>query len=181
MGARLEIRDRGVWPLRGLTVIGLALLAWVLLHPRGVAVRVERMDWRRVIEIEREVLEMQAALCAEMPAGAALLERRQHEGAEHCRFQAPVWRMRRHVVAEGTHPSMPSWPETHLAPGERAGQRHEGQQLHLADDAGRRWDCRLSLAEWKTWRPGSKARLAVHRFSGVADCASLPGLGSSDP
>jgi hypothetical protein len=158
---------------RVLAVLGLAALAWVLLHPRGVAVQVERMEWRRVIEIEREVAEMHTAPCAEMPSGAQLLERKTLDGAEHCRFQAPVWRMRRHVVADGAHPAAPSWPVPNLTEGERAGRRHASQVVHLADDDGRRWECRLPLAEWQTWKPGTDARLAVHRFSGVADCAGL--------
>ena len=81
--------------------------------------------------------------------------------------------MRRHVVAEGLHPVAPRWPDLQLQAGERAGRRHETQALQLADDEGRRWECRLPLAEWQAWRPGLSARLVVHRFSGVADCASL--------
>lgn len=173
MGARLEMRDRGVWPLRGLAVAGLALLAWVLLHPRGVAVQVERMDWRRVIEIEREVPEMQSEPCTAMPAGAQLLERKLHEGVEHCRFTAPVWRMRRMAIAEGGPEQAPHWPEPALEAGERTGLRLAGQTLRLAADDGRRWECRPSLAQWQRWRPGMPARLPVHRFTGVADCAGL--------
>lgn len=158
---------------RVLGLLGLVLLAWVLLHPRGVAVRVEAMDWRRAIEIEREVEEMQSEPCAQMPAGARLLERQMREGTEHCRFYAPVWRMRRHVVAEGALPVLPRWPELDLQAGEREGRRHAWQALQLHDEDGRHWECRLPLAAWQGWRPGTSTRLAVHRFSGVADCGSL--------
>lgn len=167
------MRDRSPWPYRVLGGAGLALLAWVLLHPRGVAVQVVAMDWRRVIEIEREVLELDTLPCAELPARAEVLERKQLDGAAQCRVRLPVWRMRRHVVAEGLHPALPLWPDPQLQAGERAGRRHESQALQLADDAGRRWDCRLSLPLWQAWQPGQPARLAVHRFTGVADCAGL--------
>lgn len=162
-----------------LLLLGLPLLLWVLLHPRGVAVEVEAKTWRREVDIERRVQEMHSEACAQMPAGAQLLERRETAQGEHCRFLAPAWRRGRQAVAEGAAPDAPYWPELALkAPGtpegERAGARRATQELRLRDEDGRTWSCRLPLADWQAWPLGASLRLDVHRFSGVADCASLP-------
>lgn len=160
-------------PYLGLALIGLPLLAWVLLRPRGVAVEVAGQRWVRQIEIERQVLEMNSEPCAQMPAGAREIGRRSVDGTEHCRFEAPAWRKRRVALAQG-EAGPPQWPALSLADGERAGQRHAWQLILLRDGDGRTWECQLPLALWQSWPAGTRTRLEVHRFTGVADCGSLP-------
>lgn len=160
--------------LHGLLLLGLLLLLWVLLRPRGIEVEISAKTWRREVEIERQVLEMGSERCEQMPAGAQLQERRLHEGQAHCRFVAPAWRKGRTAVAEGTGAEPPRWPSLTLQPGERAGRRRSVQELALRDADGRRWSCRLREADWTAWPLGARTRLDVHRFSGVATCSSLP-------
>lgn len=166
-------------PARWLLVAALPVLLWLLLRPAGIAVTVRETTWQRQIEVERQVMELHSEACRDMPAGAALIERRLHEGLAHCRYRAPVWRMRRVAHAEGHGPAEPAWPDPGLqgagsADAERAGRRHAWQSLLLEDAAGRRWTCQLALPAWRGWRAGDRTRLGVHRFTGVADCASLP-------
>ena len=166
-------------PAHWLLLAALPVLGWLLLRPAGIAVEVKEKSWQRQIEVERQVMELHSEGCSEMPAGAELIERRLRDGAEHCRYRAPVWRMRRVAHAEGTGSSEPAWPDPGLkgagtADAERAGRRHAWQSLRLEDSRGRSWTCQLSLQAWRGWRVGQHTRLAVHRFSGVADCASLP-------
>lgn len=178
-------------PYRWLLLLGLPLIVWLMLRPRGVPVEVAAKPWSREIEIERQVLEMHSDWCAQMPAGAELLERRPRPDpergaeAEHCRYRAPAWRALRLVRAEGLAPQPPYWPAMNLllpgspgAPaGERAGKRRAVQELALRDAQGRSWSCPLALPAWQAWAIGARTRLAVHRFTGVANCASLPAPG----
>ena len=172
-------------PAHWVLLAALPLLLWLLLRPPGIAVEVRAMSWQRQIEVERQVMELHSDWCSEMPTGAVLIERslrRDPEGkrgeAAHCRYRAPVWRMRRVAHAEGAGPHLPAWPDPSLqgvgtADAERAGRRHAWQSLLLQDSRGRSWTCQLALPAWQAWRVGDRTRLAVHRFSGVADCASL--------
>jgi hypothetical protein len=157
-----------------LLLLGAALLAGVLLRPRGVAVEVAAKPWQREVDIERQVQEMHSERCERMPVDARLQERRWADGVEHCRFLAPAWRKARTARAEGEVPTLPRWPALDLQPGERPGPRRALQELALRDEDGRHWSCRLREADWQAWPPGARTRLAVHRFTGVADCASLP-------
>jgi hypothetical protein len=152
------------------------LLGWVLLHPRGIAVVVDDKPWRREIDIERQVMEMFSEPCDRVPVVDAQLQaRRTVDGVAHCRFLGPAWRKGRMAVADGGADDAPRWPYVQLQAGERLGPRREQQELRLRDeDDGRHWNCRLDAATWRAWPLGAKTRLAVHRFSGVADCASLP-------
>jgi hypothetical protein len=166
-------------PARWLLIAALPLLLWLLLRPSGIAVEVKDKSWQRQIEVERQVMELHSDWCSEMPADAELIARQPRGDALHCRYRAPVWRMRRVAHAEGTGASEPSWPDPALKgagtpDAERSGRRHAWQSLRLEDSQGRHWTCQLPLPAWRGWRVGERTRLAVHRFSGVADCASLP-------
>ncbi len=175
-------RAPGPRPHGWLLALGLPVLLWILLRPPGRGVEVVGKTWRWSIEIERQVMEMHSDWCSQMPAGAELIERRlrqdpegQRGDAEHCRYRAPAWRKSGQRFAEGAHPEAPHWPALSLQAGlEREGKRWAEQALLLRDADGRDWPCRLPLRQWQAWAVGDRTRLAVHRFSGVADCASLP-------
>ncbi|MBH9577478.1 hypothetical protein [Inhella proteolytica] len=172
------------WLYFGLGLLALPLLGWVFSGPHRADVTVVAKPWRRLVEIERRVLEMQSDWCDRLPAEAQGVERQMREDpsgqrglAEYCRFRAPEWRRRRFAVADGEAPVPPFWPALELQnpgspEGERAGRRLAEQELLLRAEDGREWTCRLSVADWQRLALGQQLRLQVDRF-GVADCASF--------
>jgi len=173
-----------------LLALPLLPLAWWLFGPRGVAVQVERKNWRLEIEVERLVLESESGWCDELPAQAGAISRRllaDPSGArlapsEHCRYTLPRWRLQYTLSAEGEPASPPQWPQAQLSAlpatqigAERLGKRRSFHEVQLRSATDQRWTCRLPLPVWQRIEAGSRLRLAVNR-QGVADCA---GLGTS--
>lgn len=173
------------WPLMAL--VGLPLLYWALLAPRGLLVEIAAKTWRHAIEIERYQLELESDWCDRLPPNAELLEQRRMEdplgqrGVDaYCRYRALRWSQYRHAVAQGEAPQPPHWPQPQLAdlppdtPGaERLGRRTTRYQWVLRAEDGQEWPCTLSLPEWRTLETGTKVRVLVDRW-GTADCATLP-------
>lgn len=156
-------------------------MAWLSWGPKGEAVQVMSLPWSRDIEIERQVEVTNSGRCDELPAQARVLDRRLltrkevGSDAEHCRYALREWRPVYSLKAAGDGPwPVPHWPELSHAPDERAGHRHEHQEVVLGNERGQHWTCRLNSAGWASLRTGQRLRLQVDRF-GVADCASVPG------
>lgn len=180
---RPALPARRAWLAGALALALLATLCWWLFGPRGVPVELTRKTWRRDIEIERLLLESGSAWCDELPVGAQDVVRRPLQDpaglrglAAHCRYQAPQWRARRSLRAEGQDPTPPHWPAVPAldAGSERPGKRHEQYALELQAADGRAWRCELPPSRWRQqFHAGQRLRLAVDRH-GVADCASLP-------
>jgi len=180
----LNIQRHWRWLCLGLGLLALPLLGWVFSGLHRADVTIVAKPWRRLVEIERRVLEMQSDWCERLPAEAQQVERQWREDpsgqrgrAEYCRFRAPEWRRRRFAVADGESPVPPFWPALELRDpgspeGERAGRRHAEQELLLRTEDGREWTCRLPLADWQRLELGQQLRLQVDRH-GVADCASF--------
>lgn len=164
---------------------GIAAVAWLIWGPKGEAVQVLSLPWSRDIEIERQVEVTDSGWCTQLPDGARVLDRRRlpdpvsDKDAEHCRYAARQWRPVYSIKASGDGPwPAPHWPELSQAADERAGQRHERYEVVFGNERGQRWTCRLNAPGWAALHSGQRLRLRVDRF-GVADCASVPGVAST--
>ncbi|MBH9554317.1 hypothetical protein [Inhella gelatinilytica] len=172
-------------PYRLMGLLAVPLLLWTLGGPHRVDVEVVAKPWRREVEIERQVRERDSNWCAQIPAGAEVLERERRDDpsgiqppADYCRYLAPVWRKRRSAIASGLAPQVPEWPLVALREAseaesaERPGKRHATQELSLRAVDGSEWTCRPAFEAWTRFTVGQKLSLQVDRW-GVADCSSL--------
>lgn len=167
-----------------LLLVGLPLLYWALLAPRGFKVEIAARTWQHDVDVERFGPELELDWCDKMPKGAEVVEMRRASGEKGDGLRCS-YRMYRYVKiyflrAEGQWPQQPTWPKAELADlppntlgAERLGPRKTRYHWVLRDEAGHEWPCLLPHHVWLTKPVGTQMRVSVDRW-GTADCASLP-------
>ncbi|MFG6449346.1 hypothetical protein ACG0Z6_14040 [Roseateles sp. BYS180W] len=171
--------------LAGLVLLTAGAGLWWGWGPIAGNVEVVGKRWQRDIDIERLQLESASDWCTAMPPQARDVQRRRvpHPDTgtptEHCRYQAPSWRIHYQASAEGPWTQSPRWPQPVLqGPGpdglgaQRAAQRHEHYWLQLQSRSGTQWECALPQAQWQAISLGQRLHVQMDRH-GVADCASV--------
>lgn len=78
--------------------------------------------------------------------------------ATHYRYRGPVW-SRSRVLREQGDTSAPVWPRVKLRPREREEGRDEVYEISLRAAGGDEHEIPLPMAEWQSYRPGSRVAL----------------------